>query len=375
MSTSDHVLAKQKLILAILAADPTLIHKSFQFRDCLHHIPHYISRLYSRTKTPETSRIRCALRHKCPKCMDPINIESVRRPDFRILAKAARYLGGGELGEDCKVWLLSARLPRPFSGNQLSRLMNRSDSRHRPAMAGEWAGEMSNVASFAGRFMAIVDSNSHKSGALFVFNSLVFSVPEGELDESRLQSLGITVDRFHRRLGAAWQTYLQRWAKAQITECDPTELVHWMTSRIRIFETLGALRGVKSRAQAEHLAKLHESSGKSVRIGFFHRMEQAPEVIDRIDRSLPLNASNLLNQVLSASERACIMSLVKPQVNSVLTPPMDANDLPIESSMTPNELRARLDELREQQERILRALTDDKDSTATRVVNIPRGVN
>jgi len=367
MSDAISPLAKQKLILALLAQSPDHARKHSQFRDCLHHIHHYISRLYSRTKTPETTHIRCALKTKCPKCMDPINVTAARRMDFRTILKTARKLGGGETGEHCKVWVLSGQLPHRLSGRDLGRILGRKDRGASPAMTGAWAGE-----SVCGPFRAIVYSNSPKESAAFVFNSLVFGAPEAELDEERLTKMGIAVTRFHGKLGAAWQLYLERWATAQITQSMPEQIVEWMTRRGRQFEAIGALRGVRVREREEHLDKLHETMGESTRIGFFTRLEQADSVITRIALNLPLMASNLLNRPISSEEYERIMAMVKPQVRTALTPPIDPSELQDYAPMSPGELRQRLEELRVQQERMLQMLADkERDSTSNRVVGIP----
>jgi hypothetical protein len=345
---TDSTLAKQKVILALLAADPAQSRRHSQFRDCLHHIPHYVSVLFSRTKAPETYQIRCGLKHKCPKCMDFSHVEAARRPDFRFLLRAAKALGGGDRGEDCKVWLLSGEFNRKVTAKHISTLLGRNDRKYRAALSGRWGGEFSSfrLQCPGTPFRAIIDSNGRKRRTAFVFNGLVFGAPESELDEQRLADMGLEVSKFHGKLGLGWTTYLRRWTTARITDADATEIVQWMTGRGRTFESIGALRGVRAREQASHLEQLHRTSGKSARIGFFHRMEQAPEVIDRINHSLPLNASNLLNHTLSESDRNRIMSLVRPQVNSVLTPPMDPAEMPASMPMPADELRARLDELR-----------------------------
>lgn len=354
-------LAKQKLILALLSIDPLLERKRSQLFDCLHHISHYVGHLYSATMTTETSQIRCALKYRCPKCMDPINIKAARRKDYSTILKAVRRLGGGEQGERAKVWLISGKFSERFTGVRLSRLLKRKDNRCHPAIMGAWGGE-----AVAVRFRAIVYSNSPKPSAAFVFNSLVFGAPETELDVSRLEALGLTVEPLHGRLGTAWQLYLERWAKAQIESQSPEEIVEWMTSRARTFEVLGELRGVRARERQEHLDKLHRTMGKVGRIGFWHRMERSEPVLKRIEQDLPLNASNLLNRAITSREREEIMARIKPQVRSVLTPEATPDDMPLqERPMSPAELRARLDSIYEEQRKILKALNGDPDNRVT----------
>jgi len=360
MSDTISPLAKQKLVLALLAQSPKHSRKHDQLRDCLFHIPHYIVRLYARTMTPETSQIRCALKHKCPKCMDPINVVAARRADFRSILKAARKLGGGENGEYSKVWVLSGLLPRRLTGSRLSRILRRSDSGCIPAITGEWAAE-----SVCGRFTAIIDCNSPKPSAAFVFNSLVFGAPETDLDVKRLAKLGISVYPMHGKLGTAWQLYLEWWSMAQVTNCGPEQIVEWMTQRGRQFEAIGVLRGTRVLERAEHLEKLHTTMGNSSRIGFYTRLEQIDPVIARIAFNLPLQASNLRNRPLESKEFDRIMALVKTQTRGILTPEMSATDLPAEELMSAEELRARLNE-------ILRILKDrEKDSTSNRAVKLP----
>jgi len=356
MSDGITPLNKQKLVLAILAQNDKLARKHSQFRDCLHHVPHYIARLYSRTMSPETSQIRCALRYKCPKCMDPINVVAARRKDFPSILRAARKLGGGKDGERSRVWLLAGLLPRRLSGYQLSRILGRKDRGCIPAMTGEWAGE-----SVCGWFTAIVYSNSRKPSAAFVFNSLVFASPEADLDEDRLRKMGIDVYPMHGKLGTAWQLYLEWWSTAQITNCHPEQIVEWMTHRSRQFEAIGALRGVRMSDREEHLDKLHTTMGNSTRIGFWTRLEEAEQVIARIASSLPLNASNMTNRVLTEEERLSIMVKVKSQVQHVLDPAMTLDDLGLDRPMTALELRGRLDEIWEQNRKLLKLLEGEGD--------------
>lgn len=355
-SHGDSALAKQKLILSLLAADPALARRYVQFRDCLHHIPHYVCRLPAMTRQPETSQIRCGLKYRCPKCMDPINVVAARRKDFSAILRTVRKLGGGEQGE--RVWLLSGVFERRFSGQRLSKILGRTDHRHHPAIRGAWGGE-----AVCAHFKAIVSSNSPKVGAPFVFNSLVFGAPGTTLDAERMQKLGFAVFPHHGKLGSAWQLYLEWWATAQISNQPPEAIVRWMRDRRRTFDALGALRGVKAAERAERLAKLHKSVGVSARLGFWSRLERVAEVLARIEHDLPLNASNLLNRVLSREERLSIMAKVKSQVASVLEPEMSLADLglALDRPMTDLELRGRLDEIAEQNRRLLKLLEGEGD--------------
>jgi hypothetical protein len=362
MSDTISPLAKQKLILALLAQSPKHSRKHDQLRDCLFYIPHYVCRLPAMTRQPETSQIRCGLKYRCPKCMDPINVVAARRKDFLTILKAVRKLGGGEHAENVKVWLLSGVFDKRFRGYKLAQLLSRKDSRHTPAILGRWGAE-----AVCAVFRAIINSNSPKPRAAFVFNSLVFGSPETELDVERLQKLGFEVFPYHRKLGTAWQLYLEWWATAQVGNQDPEAIVEWMSSRGRTFEALGALRGVKARERTEHLDALHASVGSSTRLGFWSRLEQAAEVLKRIEHDLPLNASNLLNRVLTREERLSIMAKVKSQVEQVLTPEMTLADLALDRPMTDLELRGRLDEIAEQNRKLLKLLQGEDD----RVVKPP----
>jgi hypothetical protein len=90
-----------------------------------------------------------------------------------------------------------------------------------------------------------------------------------------------------------------------------------------MFESLGALRGVRSQETTEYTTKLHSVMGKAAQLGFFDRLSLAEEVLARIEYNLPLVASNLLDRVLSDSDLRRIMSMVKPQVRTALNPPME----------------------------------------------------
>ena len=171
----------------------------------------------------------------------------------------------------------------------------------------------------------------------------------------------------HGKLGTAWQLYLEWWSTAQIANCHPEQIVEWMTHRSRQFEAIGALRGVRIADHEEHLDKLHATMGDSARIGFWIRLEQAATVIARIAANLPLTASNMTDQVLTEEERLSIMAKVKSQVESVLEPAMTLDDLGLDRPMTDLELRGRLDEIREQNRKLLKLLEGEDD----RVVRPP----
>jgi len=316
---SATTLAKHRAILEILANRPDLERKYYQFRNCLHHISYYISLLYSRNQDTQTLHLRCPLKHRCPKCMDVENIKAARKLDFRTILKAAQSLGAGERGEGSRVWWLRWESSRRRDGKTLSKALSRADKRYRPLMSGAWGGELVRT------FRAITESNGPKGGTSFVFNSLVLGAPDAELDEDGLNKRlpNLLIRRFHGHLELGWITYLQSWSNTQLTHSTPDAIVEWMTSKSRMFESLGALRGVRSQETTEYTTKLHSVMGKAAQLGFFDRLSLAEEVLARIEYNLPLVASNLLDRVLSDSDLRRIMSMVKPQVRTALNPPME----------------------------------------------------
>ena len=343
MSDTISPLAKHKAILELLAERPELKRKHDQFRNCLHHISYFIAVLYSLNQATQALRIRCPLKHRCPKCMDASNIHIARKLDYLTILKAARSLGAGEKGQGARIWLLQWESSRQDDGKRLSYALSRSDRRYRALMLGRWGGEL------VRSFRAIVDSNGPKVRTPIVFNSLIFAAPGAELDEGSLEMRfpGMLIQGHQGLLELRWITYLQRWANLQLDQSSPATIVQWMASKSRMFESLGELRGVRARETAEYTTKLHDTMGDVAQLGFFDRLARAEEVIAHIDYNLPLVASNLLDRALTSNEAKSIMAKVKPQIRTVLNPPME-------------ELARELATLKERVESIERVIGADK---------------
>jgi hypothetical protein len=251
--------------------------------------------------------------------MNAANIHVARKLDYLTILKAVKSLGGGENGKGAPIWLLRWESDRRDDGKRLSYALSRSDRRYRPLMSGPWGGEL------VRSFRAIVDSNGPKVRTPIVFNSLVFAAPGAELDEGSLEKRfpGMLIQGHQGLLELHWIHYLQRWSTVQLENTSPSEIVEWMTSKDRMFESLGELRGVRSQESKEYTTKLHETMGDVAQLGFFDRLARAEEVITHIDYNLPQVASNLLDRALTDVEVKDIMSRVKPQIRSVLNPPME----------------------------------------------------
>jgi hypothetical protein len=269
--------------------------------------------------------LRCQLKNHCPKCMSVENIVNRRQSDFLWMNRVAGLFGGGPDRRGLKVWVvMSESSERPLSASRLAKALGRSDGRHRPIMIGRWAGEVITEAHCA-QLEATNTSNGPKLGTTFVFNALLFTGPDGSLDEERLRKLlpGCQINHFHGCLALAWEFYLRRWSWMRIEASGVAGVADWVNRGKRGFTAIGALYGDKTRKRAAYLRRIRTERGSIVAVGRVSDHEDRSKARERIRRNLQgTQGWNLFGRLLEPSEIEEIITGIERELSR--TPLQDA---------------------------------------------------
>jgi hypothetical protein len=261
--------------------------------------------------------LRCQLKHHCPKCMSCANIVRRRESDFLWMTRVAGLLGEGPHGNDLNVYVVTLESSeRPPSASKLAKALGRSDGRYRPMMKGQWGGEV--VVEIindtpCAELQTTSSSSGPKLGTSFVFNALLFSGPNGSLDEERLRTLlpGCRIEHFHGRgcLALAWEFYLMGWSRMRFDSSSVAQVADWINQGRRGFTAIGTLYGKKTKERNSYLRRLRKERGKIVAVGCISDYEDRGIARERIRRHLQGTAGwDLFERPLKPSEIEQIMA-------------------------------------------------------------------